>query len=56
MHRVPDDGKPKKGIEPLTCSLRVSRSTPELFWHNEGIIPYRVILCKGWDNLTSIGV
>ena len=26
-------GESQKGIEPLTCSLRVSRSTPELFWH-----------------------
>ena len=24
--------KPEKGIEPLTCSLRVSCSTPELIW------------------------
>ncbi len=24
--------EPKKGIEPLTCSLRVSCSTPELLW------------------------
>ena len=30
--------KPEKGIEPLTCSLRVSCSTPELIWRAKKII------------------
>lgn len=37
--------EPPTGFEPVTCSLRVSRSTPELGWHQTEPVSLLVTAC-----------
>ena len=46
--------EPERGIEPLTCSLRVSRSTPELLRPGRDVNPLPKGRMKRWRRFEAV--